>query len=93
MACWFRGGILPSRTNDTCRLVRRPLPKTLPFETHTILKVYDFLGREVAVLVNRVLGAGVHQVSFEAGLRTSGLYIYRLVAGGRVMAKKMQLVK
>jgi hypothetical protein len=55
--------------------------------------VYDFLGREVAVLVNRVLGAGVHQVSFEAGLRTSGLYIYRLVAGGRVMAKKMQLVK
>lgn len=66
---------------------------TMPYETQAVLKVYDLLGREVAVLVDRVLGAGVHQASFDAQSLPSGLYIYRLVAGGQVVAKKMQLVK
>lgn len=65
----------------------------MPYETHAVLKVYDLLGREVAVLVDRVLGSGVHQASFDAQSLPSGLYIYRFVAGGQVMAKKMQLVR
>ena len=47
------------------------------------LKVYDVLGREVAVLVNDIKPAGSYTVSFDGGARSlaSGIYFYRLTAG------------
>lgn len=57
------------------------------------LKVYDLLGREVAVLVNGVLPAGSHSATFDATNLTSGVYIYKLEAGGRSMTKRMTLIK
>ncbi len=59
----------------------------------TRLAVYDILGREVAVLVNSVLPAGEHQVSFNALTLPSGMYLYRLEANGFAVTKKMMLVK
>ena len=41
------------------------------------LKIYDFLGREVQTLVDRVQAAGEYQVLFDASRLTSGMYIYR----------------
>jgi len=57
------------------------------------LTVYDVLGREVAVLVNGTLAAGAHSVTFDASNLTSGVYMYKLEAGGMTQTKRMTLVK
>jgi hypothetical protein len=62
--------------------------------TETVsLKVYDMLGREVAVLMNGQQNAGRYDVRFDATRFASGIYFYRLQAGGFTEMKKMILVK
>ncbi|MGE5811855.1 MAG: glycoside hydrolase family 2 TIM barrel-domain containing protein [Ignavibacteria bacterium] len=59
------------------------------------LKVYDVLGREVAILVNEEKQPGEYNIIFnsdEFGL-SSGVYIYRLTANNRSSEKKMILLK
>ena len=64
------------------------------FESKMVmLKVYDILGREVAVLVNEAKSVGTHTVSWDAAKLPSGVYFYQLHAGGRVVARKMVLTK
>ena len=57
------------------------------------LSVHDVLGREVAVLVEGYQAAGGYDVTFEAGDLPSGLYLYRLEAGGEVHTRTMTLMK
>ncbi len=57
------------------------------------LTVYDVLGREVAVLVNGVQAAGFHEVRFDAGNLSSGLYIYRLETPQGSVSRTMMLMK
>lgn len=57
------------------------------------LVVYDLLGREVATVVNHIMPAGSHSISFNAGNLPSGLYLYRLVVNGFSDQKKMLLMK
>lgn len=58
------------------------------------LKIYDALGREIATLVNHERkAAGAHRVTFEAKNLPSGLYFYRLEAGGFAAVKKMVLAR
>jgi hypothetical protein len=57
------------------------------------LKVFDVLGKEVATLVNDQLPAGSYDVTFDARSLSSGVYFYRLSAGGIVQTKKMILEK
>ena len=66
---------------------------TLQSSDVTRLTVYDILGREIAVLVDGVMPAGAHTATFDASNLTSGVYIYKLEAGGQVMTKRMTLVK
>jgi uncharacterized lipoprotein YddW (UPF0748 family) len=66
---------------------------SIPFETRATLRVFDLLGREVAVLVDGVVRQGEHQVEFDARDVASGMYFYRLVAGGQVLVKRMQVLK
>ncbi len=62
--------------------------------TNVTLKVYDILGREIAVLVNNEpMNAGKFEVKFDASDLASGTYIYKLKAGNNVVSKKMQLIK
>jgi len=51
---------------------------TLPHAGHVALRVYNLLGREIAMLVNEEQTAGVHFVVFDGGLASSGMYIYVL---------------
>jgi hypothetical protein len=44
------------------------------------LRVYDILGKEIAVLVNEQQQAGRHQITFNASNLASGIYIYRIDA-------------
>jgi hypothetical protein len=57
------------------------------------LKVFDISGKEIAVLVNRELNAGVYNVDFNASDLASGAYFYRIDAGSFTEVKKMILVK
>lgn len=65
----------------------------LPASSSVRLSVYDVLGREVSVLVNGREDAGPHEVRFDAGNLSSGVYFYRLQAGGFVEAKRMLIMK
>src|SRR5574338_1528951 len=58
------------------------------------LRIYDALGREVAVLVNNeYLSAGSYNTKFNASNLASGIYVYRLTAGANTISRKMQLLK
>jgi endo-1,4-beta-xylanase len=59
----------------------------------TTLKVYDLLGREVAVLVNEVKPAGKYEFQFDASGLASGVYVYRLSAGKYAMTRTMAVLK
>jgi|GEM_PF-552032 len=65
----------------------------LPAEGHVTLKVFDILGKEVAVLVDDYKDAGYHQVAFNASNLPSGIYIYRIEANSFAQTRKMLLVK
>ncbi|HEX2960826.1 MAG TPA: SdrD B-like domain-containing protein [Ignavibacteriales bacterium] len=57
------------------------------------LKVFDVLGKEVAVLINNELTAGNYTVSFNAEKLSTGMYIYHLQGNGVNMTRKMLLMK
>jgi hypothetical protein len=57
------------------------------------IKVYDIIGREVAVLVNEEKSPGNYQVSFSSENLASGVYFYKMVAGDFSSVKKMNLLK
>ncbi len=57
------------------------------------LKVYDILGREIAMLVNGKMEAGEHRVTFDAQGLPSGVYIYRIQAGEYSASRKMVVIK
>ena len=70
----------------------------LPRATRVDLAVYDVAGRRVATLASGRFAAGRHAVRFsgtsDAGTRLgSGVYFYRLAADGRVLTRRMVLVK
>lgn len=65
----------------------------LPERSQVRLTVYDLLGREVAHLVNGEMEAGMHEVPWDAGLMSAGVYLARCTANGRTETRKMLLVK
>ncbi len=65
----------------------------LPSSSYVSLKIFDVLGREVASLVEGVQKPGSHEVKFDGSRLSSGVYFYALAAGGRVVTKKMILMK
>lgn len=57
------------------------------------LKVYDVLGRLVAVLhEDQLLDAGWHEALFDASQLASGVYVYRLQVGAHHIVKHMLLL-
>ena len=57
------------------------------------LKVYNVLGKEIAVLVNGEKEAGNYNINFNASALTSGVYFYELSSGGNLLTKKMIIMK
>ncbi|MCK5086613.1 MAG: T9SS type A sorting domain-containing protein, partial [Melioribacteraceae bacterium] len=57
------------------------------------LRIYNILGQEVAVLVNRNLNPGSYTVNFDASSLTSGMYLYKLIGEKVNITKKMILLK
>ena len=59
----------------------------------TTLKIYNSLGEEVAVLLDKELTTGAYEVEWNAAGLPSGVYFYTLNTGGMVETKKMILIK
>jgi hypothetical protein len=57
------------------------------------LRVYNNIGQEVALLVNRELEAGFHEFEFDASKLPSGVYYYNLIVNGEAETHKMLLLK
>jgi uncharacterized delta-60 repeat protein len=73
----------------------------LPSAGQVTIKVYDFLGREVALLVNEFKAAGRYEAAFDGSNLASGVYLYSIQAvdasGSRrsvfEQTRKMLLIK
>ncbi|MDO8469573.1 MAG: T9SS type A sorting domain-containing protein [bacterium] len=66
---------------------------TVPVTGPVTLKVYDLVGREVAMLADEVMQAGAYERTFDASGLASGVYVYRLQSGGNVATQRMTLMK
>lgn len=65
----------------------------LPSRSHVTLTVFNTLGQEVATIVNESQDAGYHEVRFDGSGLASGVYFYRLRAGGYLATKRLVLVR
>lgn len=65
----------------------------LPVNSEVTLKVFDLLGKEVATLVNEEKPAGRYEAKFDGSGLTSGVYFYKLNAGGFHETNKLMLLK
>ncbi len=65
----------------------------IPKNSFVSLKVFDVLGKEVAVLINEVRNAGSYSVDWNASVYTSGVYFYKLESNGFSETRRMLLVK
>jgi len=66
---------------------------SLPFSGSTSLIIFNALGEEVAVMLDKELIAGTYEAEWNAVDLPSGVYFYRLQAGNFVETKKMILMK
>jgi hypothetical protein len=78
----------PNPSNSST-MIRYGLPTRSPVK----LSVYSTLGQEVARLVNEEVDAGYHEVKFDAGGLSSGVYLYRMQAGAYVETKRLLVIR
>lgn len=70
----------------------------LPYRANVHLAIYDLLGKQVAVLLDEEVTAGVHNMTWNGlnnfGLLvSSGVYYYRLVTDDFFQTKKLMLLR
>ncbi len=66
---------------------------SLPETDRITLRVYDIIGRVVAVLADDVYESGRHEVAFDASRLSSGMYFYTLTTSANSITKRLLLVK
>ena len=66
---------------------------SIPSSEFVTLKIYNILGKEVAMLVNQVKTAGKYTIDYDASELESGVYFYSLQAGQFSETKKFILLK
>ena len=65
----------------------------IPNDEHVTISVYNSLGQQVAILVDRYLKGGMHHVTFDAAEFSSDIYFYKIQAGYFMKMNKMLLLK
>lgn len=66
----------------------------IPEKSTVTLKIFNVLGREVAILLNEEKESGSYDVEFNAANFASGVYFYTLsTSSGDLITKKMTLIK
>lgn len=66
---------------------------SLPTDEKVVIKVYDILGREIAILANEFKTSGTYSVQFDGSNLSSGVYFYIIEAGKFSQTKKLVLTK
>ena len=61
--------------------------------SHVSLKIYDYLGKQVSVLVNQNMSPGIYTTAWNAENLASGMYFYEIQVDDNRVTKKMMLVK
>jgi len=85
----------PNPFNATTR-IKFHIPKINGSTSGTVrvvLKIYDLLGREVKTLINGDYSAQDYEVIFDGKNFASGMYFYKMTAGGYSSVKRMVLIK
>lgn len=65
----------------------------IPERTMVSLRIYDIIGKEIAVLKREILSSGSYNVEWNASAYSSGVYFYRLVTDKYIQTHKMVLLK
>ncbi len=63
-----------------------------PYTQHTVVKLFDIMGREIATLKNSMLLAGEHSISVKEVVDKNlnvGQYIYKISAGGQKFSRSL----
>jgi len=71
--------VYPNPTNGSTRL-RYALPSAMAVK----VEVFDLLGRRLETVVDETQAAGTYNAVFDARGLTTGVYVYRVSAGGQV---------
>jgi endonuclease/exonuclease/phosphatase family metal-dependent hydrolase len=66
---------------------------SVPQSTFVSLKVYNIIGEQVAILVNKYKVAGSYEVNFDGDELESSVYFYALITENQYETKKMVLLK
>ncbi|MDI6767769.1 MAG: T9SS type A sorting domain-containing protein [Bacteroidota bacterium] len=61
--------------------------------SHVYLVVYDVLGREIETLVNQIQNSGIQSIIWNPRNLSGGVYFYRLTIDGKIISKKMVLLR
>jgi len=78
----------PNPFNPTTKIIYN-----IPNAGLVMLKVYDILGNELAVLVNENQKAGSYEINFDGSKLASGVYICKFNSGNYSSSVKMLLMK
>ncbi|MCW8803918.1 MAG: T9SS type A sorting domain-containing protein, partial [Ignavibacteriaceae bacterium] len=65
----------------------------VPSTSQVSIKIYDLIGREVAVIVDEVKEVGTYEIKFDARNLASGVYLYRMIAGNFTSVRKFNVLK
>jgi hypothetical protein len=57
------------------------------------IEIYDLLGRKLETLSDTRQQAGLHQITWNAGDRATGVYFYKIQAGQESLTEKLLLLK
>jgi len=66
---------------------------SIPKQELVKIRVFDVLGKEVAVLVNEVKTSGIYEATFDASSFSSGVYFYKLETSSFSDVKRMIVTK
>jgi len=61
--------------------------------SYVVINIYNLLGRKIETLLDKEQPAGNHQVIWDAGKMSSGVYFYKIQAGISTETKKAILLK
>ena len=65
----------------------------LPNAVELSLDVYNMLGQKVASITNGFYQSGIHTVTFDASVLSSGVYVYTLKTSDQMHSRKFTLIK
>lgn len=81
-------GVYPNPFNSSTKIIF-----SLPQRSFTEISLFDPLGKKICVLTNNIYGPGKHELLFNAGNLSSGVYFCRLYTNNFHATNKILLIK